>query len=238
MFSKMSVFGTSVFATGVMVGLQMLTRLEDAEESDKESVNYSEFREAVKTGDILLSSSTELNSVTRWVTGSPWSHCGLAYVDPKDGKIYEWSAHCEEEGLISRKGGCYGGAQLIEVNQLIATSGSLFWRPIDSSKSNRRKISRVIEAWDKTPSCFPSYGEFVIDFMMMGSKSCYGKLVCSQVVAATLASCDVIELTGKKLHKCVPMDFSEEGNSVSWNRTPSNTRCIVGCDSSQLVDLP
>lgn len=237
-----AIFSGSIIAL-ILGGLsRWVTHMDDTIVEDIQTVPFREFIKTVKTGDLILTSSTELSSMTRMVTNSLWSHCGIAYWndDPKTGerKLYEWSAHSENEHVLNSRGE-FGssGPQLVSLDFLVGLNGSVFWRRVDMSDEQRSNVAIAVEAMAYKIR-FSSLTEFMV-YLGKPFSSIYdgfgGGMACSHVVAATYIGCKVIDLD-RNLSQYTPKSFSDIGDAL-WNVNVAPIKMVVGYDATSLVRL-
>lgn len=227
------------FALGEAV--QALTYLDDkiGEGWDvTKSVPYRDFKANVKTGDLLLQSSTSITSMTRMWTRSLWSHVGMAYIDEQSGILYEWSAHNESEGVSNSLGVVCGGPQLVPLERMAAESGTVFWKPVRMSEFQRHGIGSVVgnlayklKFSDNVE--FLSYLGWPFSKIFAGYG---GGMACPHTVAATYTAVGVITLD-RDISLYTPESFSDSGDA-KWNVPVGLTNMVVGFDATSLVRLP
>lgn len=217
--------------------LRWTTHFEDDIVENIDDISYRDFVKEVKTGDLILTSSTELTSITRMFTNSLWSHCGIAYWGD-DGKLYEWSAHSETEHVLNSRGefDC-SGAQLVPVEYLAALNGSVFWRRVDMKESQRSYVKKAIDAIAYKIR-FSTLTEFMV---YLGSPFAAlfdgvgGGMACSHVVAATYIGAGVMDID-RKLSQYTPKSFSDIGDAL-WKVNTAPIKMVVGYDATTLVRL-
>jgi hypothetical protein len=216
-----------------------LTYLDDSmgEGWDVESVPYSQFSAEVKTGDLLLTSSTSVYSINRMMSNSLWSHVGMAYRGD-DGIIYEWSAHNSVEDIDNSKGINWGGPQLVPLDHLVAESGTVFWRPVVLTEDQRSHIGMLVDKFAyKLP--FSNYAEFLSYLGWPFSKffaGYGGGMACPHIVALTYVSIGAIRLD-RDISLYTPESLSDTGDA-KWNAPVGITSMVVGFDATRLVRLP
>lgn len=205
------------------------------------SVPYSEFERDALDGDLLLTSSTEITSMTRMYTHSLWSHVGVLYRAPPSGIICEWSAHNESENIGNTAEFVCGGPQLVPVENLVAVSGTVFWKPALLLSANQRAgIASVVRqlAYKLRFSSnveFLAYAGWPFSSLLAGYG---GGLACPHVVAATYAAIGALELD-RNLALYTPENFSDTGDAKWVSRDMFGaTRMVVGYDSTRLIKLP
>ena len=209
------------------------------------SVPYSEFEREARDGDLLLTSSTLITSMARMVTRSLWSHSGMVYRAPLPGCgddiICEWSAHNISEEIGNTVGVACGGPQLVPVENLVAESGTVFWRPaLALSHEQRCGVGHVVSqlAYKLRFSSsieFLAYAGWPFSKIFAGYG---GGMACPHVVAATYAAIGALYLD-RNIALFTPDSFSETGDA-KW--IPQDlfgaTRMVVGYDARRLVRLP
>lgn len=239
---------TAILSGGIVaLGLGGLARwathLEDSIIEDIQSIPYRDFIKTVKTGDLILTSSTEITSMTRMVTNSLWSHCGIAYwgPDPRTGKrsLYEWSAHSDTEHVLNSKGefDC-SGPQLVPLEFLASLNGSVFWRRVDMTEEQRAFVDKAVEVMAYKIR-FSTLAEFMVYLGKPFSSLCDGMgggMACPHVVASTYIGSGVIDLD-RNLSQYTPKSFSDIGDAL-WSVNVAPTKMVVGYDATSLVSLP
>ena len=229
--------GLGTFAIGAL--MNALAYMDDCigEGLDVKSVPYREFADNVSTGDLIFTSSTSNTSITRMITHSLWSHVGIAYHD-HNGRLYEWSSHNEAEGITNSLGITYGGPQLIPMENLVAESGTIFWKQVRLTDAQRRTVRTTIKQYAYKLG-FSSYVEFASYFakplasMFSGYK---GGMACSHIVATTCAAAGAIEID-KDIAAYTPQCLSDTGDA-KWLVPVGTTKMVVGFDATSLVALP
>ena len=234
-----SLLRASVIALAFGKAAHTLTYLDDsmAEGFGAGSVSYRDFVEQVQNGDLILTSSTSVTSINRIMTGSLWSHVGMAYV-AKDGRIYEWSAHSSNEVIDNSNGIPCGGPQLVPLDRLVAESGAVFWRPVNMAEDQRAGIGPIVKKLAyKLPFSdnveFLSYLGWPFSKMFAGYG---GGMACPHIVAATYATVGAIDLD-RDVSLVTPESFSETGDA-KWNVSVGRTSMVVGFDATRLVKIP
>lgn len=222
---------------GLFVGkaLGALTYLDDTVDFD--SVSYSDFYKHAKTGDLLLFSSTYVTSMTRMWTHSQWSHVGMVYRAPNDNRIYEWSAHNSNEEILNSKGSSCGGPQLVPLENVVAESGCVYWKPLALSAHQRDTVADIIKLYAYKIG-FSSNVEFLSYVCKPLSKvfAGYGSgMACPHIVAATLQAMDAIEID-RNISLYIPEHFSDTGD-VKWKVGTERTKMVVGYDINSLIRL-
>lgn len=217
--------------------LRCVTHLEDDIIEDTETIPFNKFIKEVKNGDLILTSSTELTSVTRMVTNSLWSHCGIAYWGD-DGKLYEWSAHSDTEHVLNSKGEFdSSGAQLVPLEYLVGLNGSVFWRRIDMTEIQRTFVKKAVDALAYKIR-FSTLSEFMV---YLGSPFATifdgigGGMACPHVVAATYIGAGVMGID-RKLSQYTPKSFSDAGTAL-WKVNVAPIKMVVGYDATSLIRL-
>jgi hypothetical protein len=219
---------------------ESITYLDDSigEGWDVHSVPYSEFKSKVKTGDLILTSSTSIMSITRLWTKSLWSHTGIAYIRKKDGKLYEWSSHNEKEKIANTLGVVCGGPQLVQMDQLAAENGTIYWRPVNMEDKQRDAIDKVIT--DFAYKLHFSDGLELLSYAGWPFSKIFagygGGMACTHIVAATYTAIGVMNLD-RDISLYTPESFSDSGDA-KWNVSVGLTKMVVGYDTSRLVNLP
>ena len=231
-----AIFGGSL--TAVVVGsiAHAYTYINDSYEP--ESVSYKRFVAESNTGDLILTSGTDILTVSRLVTRSMWTHCGILYIDNTTGRRYEWSSHSVREQVANTAGTPYGGAQLVPLDYLVADNGALYWRKLDITDEQRTEIRRVVRtmAYKVDFSSDPEFaafmgGPFALAFNEFGSG-----VSCSHLVATTYMAANIIT-HDRNLTQNIPDSFSDAGD-VDWLCTSvSPTKLVMGFDTSRLINL-
>ena len=234
-----TVMGGSLVALALGKVALKLTYLEDSfgEGFGAGSISYKDFAGLVRSGDLILTSSTLVTSMNRMMTGSLWSHVGTAYI-ANDGRIYEWSAHNSNEVMDNSNGTACGGPQLVPLDRLVAESGTAFWRPVRMSEEQRAGIEPIVKKLAyKLPFSdnveFLSYLGWPFSRMFAGYG---GGMACPHIVAATYAAIGAIELD-RDVSLFTPESFAETGD-VKWNVPVGQTSMVVGFDATRLVNIP
>lgn len=199
-------------------------------------IPYQEFIRQSRTGDILLTASTEITSVTRLITRSMYSHCGILYKDDVGG-LYEWSSHAAGEGVMNTSGKAFGGAQLVPLSYLASDNGTVFWKRVHLSARQRSKVQEVIRlmAYKTEFSQSPEFLAFLGGLFAKVFNGFGTGMVCSHTVAITYMAAEAIS-KDRNLTQYYPETFSDEG-SVDWLVPTSKTRMILGCDTTKLINL-
>lgn len=208
------------------------------------SVPYSEFYQYARDGDLLLTSSTCITSLTRMVTRSLWSHVGIVYRAPLDtGKdlICEWSAHNSSEMITNTSGRVCGGPQLVPLEHLVAESGTVFWRPaLALSEFQRSRVAGIVQqlAYKIRFSSgleFLAYAGWPFSEIFAGYG---GGMNCTHIVAATYAAMGALELD-RNLALYTPESLSETGDA-QWRPHDlfGAARMVVGYNATSLIKLP
>lgn len=220
--------------------IQTLTYLDDhiAEGWDvPKSVPYREFAGLVRTGDLILTSSTSITSMTRMFTKSLWSHVGMAYVGG-DGRLFEWSSHNGSENIDNSAGVVCGGPQLVPMERLAAESGTVFWRPVRMTDAQRDAVPAVVEKFayrlrfsDNVE--FLSYLGWPFSKIFAGYG---GGMACPHIVASTYASVGALMLD-RDISLYTPESFSDTGDA-RWIVPVGITSMVMGFDATRLVRLP
>jgi hypothetical protein len=238
----MAVAAAAIVAASVGRIAQAISYLDDGigEGDDVQlSVPYSEFEREARDGDLLLTSSTEITSMTRMVTSSLWSHTGMVY--RVGDVICEWSAHNESEEIGNTIGIPSGGPQLVPVENLVAVSGTVFWRPaLALSDAQRAGVGSVVRqlAYKLRFSDsieFLAYAGWPFSKIFAGYG---GGMACPHVVAATYAAIGALDLD-RNLALYTPESFSESGDAL-WKPRDlfGGIRMVVGYDATRLIRLP
>jgi hypothetical protein len=203
-----------------------------------DSISFSHFKKQAKTGDLILTSGAALTSVSRMVTESIWSHCGMLYIDKETGMFYEWSSHNKDEGVENSMHTPWNGAQLVPLDYLVSDNGFIHWRPIQLEDSQREKIYQIVEKLKYTVG-FSQIPEFLAYFGPYMAKlfSGFGTgLVCSHLVALTYISIEALALD-RQLSLFAPADFADTGNATWLVPVESRLKMVVGYDTSRLISL-
>lgn len=202
-----------------------------------ESVSYSTFRERAKTGDLVLTSSTAITSVSRMVTQSIWSHCGVVWQD-RDGSLYEWSSHSEGEGVPNTIGRPFGGAQLVPLDYLASDNGTIYWRPIGLNAAQRKCVDKMVDEF-KYGVKFSDTPEFLSYFGPIMAKAFNGfgaGMACSHLVATTYIAANAIALD-RHITQYTPKTFSDSGDAEWLVEVSERVKMVVGFDTSRLISL-
>ena len=202
----------------------------DYDDGSMKSITFKDFKKSVKTGDLIITSSS--NIITRTITSSQWTHCGIAYV-ASNGIIYEWSSHDGKESLYNSRGIQCNGSQLIPLDVLYATYGCIMWRSVNITGLESKLLCNFVRN-----------AAYKFKFSDMTELTAYcglptngygGGYACSHLVAATYATAGVIKLD-RNISSYSPATFSDTGDCC-WIRPESvaPTRLIVGFDCSRMV---
>ena len=236
-----TILGGAVASMAIAGLARTITYLDDSigEGEQVESVPFSEFRQRVRTGDMLLTSSTEITSMTRMYTQSLWSHIGIACFAPSNNnRLYEWSSHNETENIGNSWGIVCGGPQLVPVENLAAESGTIFWRPMGLKDKQRLGIRDVVQGMAYR-SHFSDAAELLV-YLGWPFTTIFagygGGMACPHVVAATYAAVGALELD-RDVSVYTPEMLSDSGDA-KWLEPTGRTKMVVGYDSSSLVLLP
>jgi hypothetical protein len=213
-----------------------VTHLDDDAVTDINTINYKTFINTVNTGDLLLTSSTEVSSPTRNYTNSLWSHCGIAYW--LDNKLYEWSAHGESEQVLNSLGfEGYSGPQLVPVDFLASLSGAVFWRKVGMSEVQRSFVGKAVAKLAYKLQ-FSSKREFLVylgrPWVSMFDGVGDG-MACPHVVAATYGGAGVIDID-RRLSQYTPKSFCDVGDAKYRVRV-GPIKMVLGYDTTTLVNL-
>lgn len=216
---------------------QWATHYDDSVTEDMNAVTYKDFVASVHTGDLLLTSSTEISSITRMFTNSLWSHCGIAYWEGD--RLYEWSAHNETEGLLnSRSEHGRGGPQLVPLEYLVSAAGSVFWRRVDMTEEQRGRVGEAVHKLGYSDIGFSMLPEFLV-YLGIPFVSLFdgfgGGLACPHVVAATYAGAGCMDLRGP-LSTYTPKSFSDVGDAL-WKVNVAPTKMVLGYDTTNLINI-
>jgi hypothetical protein len=204
------------------------------------SVTYAAFKQKAKTGDLILTSNTSLLTLSRVVTQSPWSHCGILYEDPETGTLYEWSAHNPLEEVVNTKGlKGFGGAQLVPLDFLASDYGGFFWRPLKKfGKEERAKLQAVIDALAyqvKFPDVM-EFGAFLGGPFAKALNGSSGGLACSHLVALSYMAAGAM-VNDRHITQFVPSSFDVEGDAKWLLPVSPHTYMVTGYDTSRLIRL-
>lgn len=237
MSNSAMIIGGSLITMALGTAAEAITYLDDSmgEGWDVPSVTYRDFITNVKTGDLILTSSTQITSPTRIITKSLWSHVGIAYFD-ENNSLYEWSSHIESEGIDNSIGTVCGGPQLVPMERLAVESGTIFWRPVHTIDAERiravvRQFAYKLRFSAKLE--FFAYAGWPFSKIFAGHG---GGMACPHIVAATYAGSGELELD-RDLSLYTPESFSDTGDA-KWNVAVGQTRMVVGFDATSLVRLP
>ena len=235
----MNAIKAGIITAALGTAASAVTYLDDtvAEGCDQPSVSYHEFRKQVRTGDLILCSSTLITSFTRIWTQSLWSHVGMAYFDDND-TLYEWSSHNKTESITNSMNIVRGGPQLVAMERLAAESGTVFWQPVTLNDEQRARISNVVRLLayrlkfsSNVEMLTYAGGPFARWFAGYG-----GGMACPHVVAATYGAIGALELD-RDLATYTPEMLSETGDA-KWLVPTGTTKMVVGYDSTSLINLP
>jgi len=203
------------------------------------SIPYSRFCKLAKTGDLILTSSTAITSVSRMVSRSIWSHCGIVWKDPRTHRLFEWSSHNSSENVCNTEGlANFGGTQLVPLSYLASDNGCLFWRRVEMSDVQRAKLNTYIEN-TKYKVNFSDPMEFVAMLTPLTAKlfNGYGSgMACCHTVAASYIAAEVIALD-RHITQFTPTSFSDSGD-VAWQvPVDDHMNMVVGFDTTDLIRL-
>jgi len=212
------------------------------------SVDFENFEASARTGDLLLTSSTAITSVSRIITGSLWSHCGILYIEnDTDGfgetvknrqqqqlAMYEWSSHSPSEQVYDRNGARgVNGTQLVPLSYLAADNGTIFWRPLGLSEDQRRDVAAVARRmYGKIAFSEPLSFAAYIGGPMAHVFNDYGiGMACPHVVASTYAFAGAL-LLDRPLTQYTPETFSDTGDAL-WAVDVGKTRMVTNFDAKR-----
>jgi hypothetical protein len=204
------------------------------------SVPWHVFCEKARTGDVILTSNTSVLTVSRVVTRSAWTHCGILYRDEESGSLYEWSAHTAAEGVINERGDTSeGGAQLVPLEFQASSYGGFFWRPMrEFRKRERARLSESIKALAHQAEFSDLYelgallgGPFASAFN--GSS---GGMLCSHVVALSYMAAGAIA-NDRHITQFVPDTFGPDGDAAWLLPVSPVAYSVTGCDTGRLIKL-
>lgn len=206
-----------------------------------DSVSYHEFAARSRTGDLILTSNPSVLTISRVVTRSGWSHCGILVKDEASGKFFEWSAHSSDEEVLNSRGTRgFGGAQLVPLEYLASDNGTVFWRPVPGmGEREREKLTKAIEALAYQVK-FPDGAEFAA-FLGGPFSSALNDLgegmACSQLVALSYMAAGAIA-SDRNISQFSPSSFSAEEGDAAWLVTPSaRAYMLSGFDTSGLLTI-
>ena len=203
-----------------------------------ETVSYAKFVAKARTGDLILTSSTAITSLSRVVTKSIWSHCGIVWKRPEDGVLFEWSSHNDAEGVPNTAGRPFAGAQLVPLDYLAADNGAIYWRAVELDKVQRSDVCAVVDrlkyrvGFSDTPEFLAYFGPVMARlFNGFGSG-----MACSHLVAATYMAANAMALD-RHLTQFTPKTFSESGDAGWLVEVAPRVSMVVGFDTSRMVRL-
>jgi hypothetical protein len=176
------------------------------------------------TGDLLLTSNTLItSSPTKIGTRSPWTHCGILYVNEQDNNsLFEWGCHSGREGILNSRGERgFRGAQLVPLPYLMADNGCAFWRPVEMSREDRQKIKDVVARLDHKID-FVNVAEFGAVLGGPFERAFNGfspGMACSHLVAATYMAAGVIA-NDRHITQFLPQTFAatppDDDGAAQW----------------------
>lgn len=218
------------------------------------SISFEDFEATARTGDLLLTSSTSITSVSRLLTGSLWSHCGILYIDDSNdvlltttttttttttrrrtrSSMYEWSSHSPGEQVYDRNGmRGINGTQLVPLSYLAADNGTVFWRRVALTDEQRDDIASLVRKM---------YGKIAFS-EALSFAACIGGpighvfndygigMACSHVVASTYAFANAL-LLDRPLTQYTPETFSDTGDA-RWTADVEKTRMITNFNAKR-----
>jgi len=200
------------------------------------SVSYSKFKQRAKSGDLILTSCP--TSVSRVVTKSLWSHCGIIWRDPETDVMYEWSSHMREEGVMNTQGDRFGGCQLVPLDYLASSNGTVFWRQVRLDPNQRQKLDDFIGKMKYTVE-FSAYPEFLAYFGPVMAKIFNGfgtGMVCSHTVAVTYMAIEAMA-NDRHLSQYCPETFAPTGDASWLVPISPYVNIVVGFDTSRLISF-
>lgn len=230
--------GLTAAALGALVYRMSYMGDDLASGEHSESISYSEFVQHAQTGDLILTSGAALTSMSRVVTKSIWSHCGMVYKDKKTGVFYEWSSHNSSENLPNTSGTPCGGTQLVPLDYLASDNGFLHWRRVHLEDWQREKIYQVVDmlkyniGFSQIPEFFAYFGP-----AMASTFNGFGTgMVCSHTVALTYITAEAVALD-RELSQYAPTSFSDTGDATWLVPVDERVKMIIGFDTSRLIKL-
>ena len=241
MSALLSILGSSLAMWGMgKIANRMTYMGDDVDDGEyAQSISYSKFSKMAKTGDLILTSASAITSVSRMISKSIWSHCGIVWKDPKTGKLYEWSSHNHSEDVHNTEGIVnFGGTQLVPLSYLASDNGCLFWRRVNLSVDQQDKLNKYVEA-TKYKVTFSDSLEFVAMLTPVTAKLFNGfgsGMACCHTVAASYIAANVIALD-RHITQFTPSSFSDTGD-VSWQvPVDDHVYMVVGFDTRDLINL-
>lgn len=221
---------------GLARGITYLGDDLDSSSGPAVSVSYATFQQRAKSGDLLLTSCP--TSISRVVTKSIWSHCGIVWRDPKTDAMYEWSSHMGNEGVMNTRGESFAGSQLVPLDYLAADNGTVFWRQVHLDRGQREKLNLFVEKMQYKIE-FSSLPELMAYFGPVAAKIFNGfgtGMVCSHTVAATYMAIEALA-NDKHLSQYCPETFSPTGDASWLVPVSPHVNIVIGFDTSRLISF-
>lgn len=255
----------SVGVAGILVGANdFLNDISGntSEDSECESVFYHDFLRDAEDGDILIAASKKKSAMlTRSTTRSPWTHVGMVIRGKTLGMntdlIFEYGAHNPAEYIYTVPGSgqtknkripeCIG---VFELSTFVSHYGGVYWRPLlGKSREQKRKlrenIQKILKVEETSKSnVFASNMDFLTKIPLTEALGKYVDklntpqvgICCSSVIAATLATADIIKLD-RQIGSYRPCDLAS--NPILWNlpQNPPKPKLIIAVESPNLFSL-
>lgn len=181
----------------------------------------------LKSGDLLIFSGTNKTSnFIKFFTGSQYTHVGIVYQCPKNGKLYLWeSGHVPKnvDHVIKKKGCGNRDAKLTPLeSRLRHYKGKIFVRRLLCKKKIDMKyfVKFIATHIGKTysPDFVTSWngrGAFSVSLIplpFLDVSSDGSSWICSQLVAATYEHLGILDLTyegSESAYHIMPSDYAE-----------------------------
>lgn len=229
-----AVIGGSL-VTAVVGGIVNLLAHMMSDDPVTHSISFSEFKREARTGDLIIMSNQNL-SITRVGRRTMWTHVGILVRNGD--QLLEWSSHMNgEDELINTMGTQCGGTQLAMLDKMAAVYGCVYWKRVDLEDSQRRKLTRFINAIAYKTS-FTNKEELLAlvgrPFSTFFNGSSAG-LACSHVVALTYMAADALG-HDRHLTQYAPDSFAKP-EGVDWLVPVGPVTMVVGFDTGSLVKL-
>ncbi len=221
------------------------------EDSNCDSITFDEFFQKAEDGDILIAASKKKSAtLTRVTTRSPWTHVGMVVRGKTIGMdkdyIFEYGAHNPEEYLYiaptttkeKKIPDCIG---IFELSTFVSHYGGVYWRQLfgktpEQKERLRETIQQILKVERKGKSnVFASNMDFLTKIPLTEALGKYVDklntpqvgICCSSVIAATLATADIIKLD-RQIGSYRPCDLATK--PILWNLPcePPKPKLILG----------
>ena len=182
----------------------------------KETINYKQFKQEVKNGDLLVTkaSNNPLSLIHSIALGTPVAHVGIALVE-KEGD--------ESSQVFMFESGAPRGAQLRNLDDYMLDGADyLWWRPLHVSDSARQDVVRAMEFYNKVPYSWEFLKDlpkliFSIEIPGLIDEGKQWSASCGDLVANVFIRAGLIK---SKIKKWLPMNFIDD-SEMNWEKNGS-----------------